>query len=262
MNKFAKQTALGIITCNREDMLQELVKSIDPTNFNTRYIINNGASLKNNYHDYIVLNSKHNPTPVGAGKNKFFRIAKENHDYMFCLEDDIRIKNNDVWQYYIDTLHDSGIVGQLSYGMHGNNNTINETVEYTKLSVDFYQESYAAFTLFHKDIFKIVGYFNEDYINAGEHLEHYHRTTLKGGTPFRYFPDAHKSFEYIEDQDSGHDRSVIRSDKNWPDQFKKAWVLFRKTYGVYPNELAKCEREKLMSRLTEIEERFARKDLL
>ncbi len=264
MNRFSDKTALGIVTCNREDMLQELVKSIDVSNFRERLIINNGNPLKGKYLDYRIVNPIRIPTPVGHGKNKFFREArkKEDTEYFFLLEDDIRIKNNDVWQHYIDTINDSGIIGQLSYGMHGSNNKVTNVVEYSTKKVDFYQESYAAFTVFRKDVFKLVGYLDENFINAAEHLEHYHRLSMKGGTPFRYFPDAHQSYEYIEDQDSGHSRSVIRSNKDWQKQFEAAWKLFRKMYGVFPHELPKCDEQKLMSILTEMEIKYGRKELL
>lgn len=271
MNKYKDNTVLGIVTCNREDMLKVLVNSIEPKCFTKRYIINNGAPLSDVYDGYEVLQSNRNPTPVGLGKNKFFREVRKNNPegYYFLLEDDVEIIDNTVWEKYIDTMHDSGIVWQLSYGCHGgeaggNVDTygdpkVKETVEYSTTKVDFYQESFAAFTLYSGKHFSTVGYMDETYVNAAEHLDHYYRAFLQGGVPWRYFPDMSESYKFIKDQDKDHQRSVIRNDTNFRQNFISGWQTFKSKYGMFPHELPVPTREYLMTRLEEIEQKFSSK---
>ena len=115
-NKFKQQSILGIVTCNREDMLEKLVESIDRDCVEKIFIINNGAALKNNYDGIEVLQSKREFTPVGVGKNRFWREARNINPnaWLFTLEDDITILDNNVFERYISTALDSGICGQLS----------------------------------------------------------------------------------------------------------------------------------------------------
>lgn len=273
-NKYKEQTVLGIITCNREDMLRVLVDSIDPDCMAKKIIVNNGAPLKGTYDGYEILQSKRNPTSVGSGKNVFFREAKNlfPDGWLVCLEDDIEILDNNVWEKYISTALESGIIGQLSYGVHGGVNggsvlstgepNILKTVQYEKNKVDFYPQSFAAFTLHHASVFKLVGYMDENYVNAGEHLDHYYRMFLDkklGGVPWGYFPDASQSYLYIKDQDTNHEKSVIRSQDNFKQNFLDAWALFRRKYQVFPHEVPRPSPEFLMQRLEELEHKFSSK---
>lgn len=277
MNKFKKQSVLGIITCNREHMLRKLVDSIDSTCFDKMYIINNGAPLKGKYNGFEILKSNRNPTPVGIGKNWFIREARKTHPngWLFVLEDDVTIINNEVWQRYIETSLDSGITGQLSYALHGgiaggNVNAdatpkIKATVKYSKFNVNFYQFGYAAFTLYHASIFDFAGYMDERYINAAEHLDHYltiNKDKNLKGVPIHWFPDIADSFLYIEDQKQNFEDSSIRTDKDFRKNFMDAWSLFKLKHGDYPNEVPDVSKEALMQRLTELEFLYASQKLL
>jgi hypothetical protein len=277
-NKYKDVSVLVIITCNREEMLKTLVNSIDPDCLAKKIIVNNGAPLKGTYDGYEIIQSKRNPTPVGSGKNIAIREAlKFNPNcFLYLLEEDVEILDNGVWEKYGDTMLDSGILGQLSFATHGSFGSGNlnpdgskrvlSTVAYTKTQVDFYEQSYAAFTLYHGSIFPKVGYMDENFVNAAEHLDHYQRIAngKNGmiGCPFFYFPDILDSFEYIKDQDQNFENSAIRSQPNFKQNFVNAWEYFRKKHGKVPNELPRLKPDALMKVLTEIEARYSQKDLL
>ena len=276
-NKFKQQSILGIVTCNREDMLEKLVESIDRDCVEKIFIINNGAALKNNYDGIEVLQSKREFTPVGVGKNRFWREARNINPnaWLFTLEDDITILDNNVFERYISTALDSGICGQLSYGLHGGiaGGNVGEdgtpikraTVKYTKWEVDFYKHSVAAFSLMHGSVVSSVGYNNEQFTNAAEHLDHYLKMYYDirvKGTPFFWFPDIKDSFEFIADQDSNHERSAIRSQPEFMQHFSQSWGLFKQIHKVLPTQIEDTSSEGLMQRLTEIELVFANKNLI
>lgn len=276
-NKFKQQSIVGIITCNREDMLEKLVNSIDRECVEKIFIVNNGLGLKKSYDGIEILQSKRDLTPVGVGKNRFWRAARDINPnaWLFTLEDDIEILDNNVFERYINTAIDSGIVGQLSYGLHGgiaggNVDVVGHpvkraTVKYSKYEVDFYKHSVAAFSLMHASVVKTVGYNNEQFTNAAEHLDHYLRMfhdKLIKGTPFFWFPDIKDSFEFIADQDSNHERSAIRSQPDFMHQFQQSWSLFRQIHKSLPTQLPDMSSEDLMNRLTEIETVLSKKELI
>lgn len=277
VNKFAEKTAIGIITCNRPEFVNKLIDSIDESvgaiylidSSDTKTKINSSHKLK----EHIYLDTK--PTPVGRAKNRALREMRHSgYDYLFLIEDDVVIKNNSVFQVYIETAAESGLwAGQLSYGGHGGKAggnikkdgtpNIIELVEYDTKSVALYPQSFQAFALYHANIFKLIGYLDDYYVNAVEHLDHYYLAFLRGlGNYFWYFPDIENSWDYIEDIDSEHSDSVIRKDPEWNNNVQLALAWFRKKYSFIPTGIPKANREKVMERLKFLEDSYSRKDLL
>lgn len=275
INKYREQTALGIITCNREDFLHKALNSVDKDVVDKIYVINAGDHLKERPEEVSIIQCKRNPTPVGIAKNIALREMKHaGYEYLFLMEDDVIIKNNEVFQKYIETAMDSGLwAGQLSYGTHGGKKggNVNEdgssnqrlTVQYTHHKVDLYKQSLQAFTLYHANTIDHIGYMGENYLNAAEHLDHYFTAFLKGlGSPFWYFPDIENSFEYLEDIDEDHNRSVIRNTKDFNSNFSQSWGMFKEKFGKYPHEIEDTTPEKVKLCLDFLEKHYAKKELL
>ena len=278
LNRFSGKTAIGIITCNRPDYIEQLLESIDPE-VGSIFLINSGESFELRPELMAKLNTliktNQTPTAVGRAKNEVLReMRHEGYEYLFLIEDDVRIKNNKVFEKYIETAAETGLwAGQLSYGTHGgetggNVNSdgspkIRESVDYKHCSIDLYPQSFQAFTLYHANVFKILGYFDEFYINAAEHLDHYYGAFIKGlGNYFWYFPDIEKSYEYLEDIDDGHTGSVIRKSEDWRENMQKAWGWFRKKWNYTPTQIPQPDPAKVIERLNFLEENYSRKDLL
>ena len=169
---------------------------------------------------------------------------------------------------------DSGLwAGQLSYGLHGGiaggnvnqDGTANKraTVQYTKHKVDLYRNSFQAFTLYHAQTLQHLGYMDERYINAAEHLDHYLVAYKKGlGSNYWWFPDIEDSFNYIQDQDSNHERSAIRHQKTFNKDFSYSWQLFKSKFGMMPHQIEDVTQVDVLGRLEELERQFSKKDLL
>ena len=278
INKYKDKTAVGIITCNRQNYLEELLGSIDP-DIGSIFVVNAGDPIKIsptlNEKVTEVLDTEKCPTPVGLAKNKVLRHMRHaGYEYLFLIEDDVRIKDNKVFEKYIETAAETGLwAGQLCYGTHGGKEGGNvkedgspnviETVDYDKNSIDLYPQSFQAFTLYHTNVFPLLGYFDEFYINAAEHLDHYFNAFAKGlGSYFWFFPDIENSSDYLEDIDEDHKGSVIRKDEKWQLNFKKAWAWFGKKYGYTPTMIPKASKDKVIERLNFIEKNYSRKDLL
>jgi hypothetical protein len=275
MNKFKDKTALAIITCNREDYFQKAVASVNRDAIGKLYVVNNGDQLKDLPPDTTLLQAKRNPTVVGIGKNSALRqMVADGYEYLFLMEDDVLVKNNEVFERYILTAADSGLwAGQLSYGLHGGvggGNVANDgspikrhVIKYDKYKVDLYQNSFAAFVLYHASTLKHIGYMDERYLNSAEHLDHYYKAFLKNlGNFYWYFPDIENSFEYLEDIDTNHEGSCIRKSPSFKSDFSYSWQLFKEKYKLLPHEVREASPEQMLDKLALLEKHYARKDLL
>lgn len=275
MNKFQKQTAVAIITCNRVEFFKKAVDSIDRKAVDKIYVVNTGTAYESYPDDITLLQCIRNPTVVGIGKNMALReMNNAGYDYIFLMEDDIIIKDNKVFEEYILTAADSGLwSGQLSYGLHGGvggGNVTNDglpikraTVKYDTRKVDLYQNSFAAFTLYHRNTLKIVGYMDERYLNAAEHLDHYYLSYLKNlGNNYWYFPDIENSSDYIEDQAPNHENSVIRTNPSFKNDFIYSWQLFKEKFGIMPHEVKDVGKDAVLDKLYTLEKHYSRKELL
>ena len=278
MNRFAEKTAIGIITCNRPDFLEKVLESIDP-DVGAIYVINSGdeIALSSEIVEKIdsYIKTKSSPTPVGRAKNEILRAMRhDDFEYLFLIEDDVRIKDNKVFEKYIETAAETGLwAGQLSYGTHGGHAggnvnkdgtpNVKEKVDYDSCAIDLYPQAFQAFTLYHANTIRILGYMDEFYVNAAEHLDHYQAAFLKGlGSYFWYFPDIENSSHYLEDIDKDHSGSVIRKDEEWKENMQKAWSWFKRKYGYFPNQMPIALQSQELERLDFIEKHYSRKDLL
>lgn len=276
INKFKQETAIIVITCNREGFFQNLMKSIDPESAAQIYVVNAGNKYTQYPDNVEVIFPKRNPTVVGIAKNIGLRRAKKDgYKYLFLVEDDILIKDNKVWEEYILTAADSGLwTAQLSYGVHGGiagGNVASDgspkrraVIDYTVKKVDLYLYSFQALTLIHGDHLTDSVFFKETYSNAAEHLDQHQTVFLKEhkGLPIMWHPDIHNSFLYISDQDANHDSSVIRKSPDFNKNFSDAWGEFKERFGYYPQNAPVFSQENVLHMLTDIEGNFAEKSLL
>lgn len=269
-NNFFDKTAIGIVTCDRPDFFKTCLNSIPPQSGKI-FIMNAGTVSIDPTLSLgvatVIENTTNKRIPVGHAKNILIRKMREDPDneYLFIVEDDIKIINYNVFEKYIQTAERTGLMGCLSYGGHGAGNrnsngdaVVKETVKYDDdISIDLYHNSFAAFQLYHRNIFREIGFFDERFVNAAEHLDHYVKQYTAGiAPPFWFFPDIHESWKYIEDQDRNHSSSVIRNDLEFAKIFRNGWEEFKKKRGFYPTDIKEDTKENVLNYLTEIEKLY------
>ena len=281
LNRLSEQTIIGIVTCNREEMMHKLIKTIDPSVAKKIFIIVAGDAYNKYPENVEVIKCNRSPTVVGIAKTTLLRHMYNWKDedgnqpqFFFLLEEDIEITNNKVFERYIETAADSGLWHfQLSYGTHGGvaGGNVNPdgtpikraSVKYTNHMVDFYQNSFQCFTLCHRDSIRRGFLYDPRFLNAAEHLsQHAKIFKEKCGTPFRWFGDIQDSHTYIQDQDSNHASSVIRKDPEFHKNFSYSWQLFKQLWGSFPNAVEDTTHTSVMGILEELENNLANKQLL
>jgi hypothetical protein len=228
--KFEK-IGVGLITCDRPEFFKisydSLCHAIDGNNIDC-FIVNDGDCEL----DIIEKNYKKTEGRTGVAKAKNIALKhfiNLNYTHIFLMEDDVKIKNSEVFDAYIQASKQTGIK-HFNYALHGNHNldqfgvpTIRKTVKYpdSTISIDLYPNVLGAFSYYHIDTLKDAGLMDECFYNALEHVDHTYQIIKKGyHPPFRWFADITNSSQYLSDIVPDHQQSKIRNNENFQKVFK------------------------------------------
>lgn len=254
-----EKIGVGIITCDRPDFLSKCLKSIDRSIIDELVIVDDG----NTEIDINVGDSSYISTTGRAGvavaKNTALKHLYEyGCDYLFIIEDDTIVTNNDVFQKYIEACKKTGIQ-HFNYGpgtpfnrkqstqfdIHNRHNldqlsdpNPRKIIEYSDdIKIALYTHVAGMFSFFTKRLIDDVGYMDERYYNAWEHVDHTYNI-IKAGyhPPFWYFADISDSHDYITEMPDAIEKSSISKDNSeWMEAVNKGRELYLSKHGHYPN---------------------------
>jgi GT2 family glycosyltransferase len=244
MNKIG----VGIVTCNRPTFFLKSLMSI-PDSITDIVVVNDG----DDFADIDKLYKKksfmylHNSTNLGVGKskNKLMRyLLSNNCDHIFIIEDDIVIKDPEVFNAYTKARNKTGIQ-HFNFGYHGPANKAGISggkpvprfiVDYGDIKIAINMHSVGAFCYYTKEVLNKVGLIDEDYTNAFEHVDHDYRIAKAGfGTPYWNFADIANSCDYLEEIECSEHSSAIRPRKDWQKNIQEGALLFQKKHGYLPS---------------------------
>jgi len=274
---------IGIVTCDRPDFLSKCIENIDLTLFDTKVIVNDGKMpvKHNNFH--IIHNSKN--LGVGKSKNRALRhMFDHDCDYIFLLEDDMLVFDNEVFKKYIEASKRSGIQHfnygpgspfnrkqDIAYDVHNRGECDQHSDPVPKKIVDYgnnvkvvmYQHSVAMFTFYTKKCLEEVGFIDEDYYNAWEHVDHTYRIAKAGlHPPFWWFADILDSHKLIGEAPQAIDKSSIAKDEDkFMDNVLKNREIYLEKHGHYPNQVPTVYEDKknIVRTLQEIKRKHSEK---
>lgn len=234
-----EKLGIGIVTYNREINLINLINSLPLDLIDSIIIINDGEIInESNIKNIPIINNQHN-IGVGCSKNKALKyLIEKKIDHFFIIEDDIFIKNKDVFSKYIEASKISGIQ-HFNFALHGNLNltpigspNVKINLNFGKVNLDFYQNCVGAFSYYSKLAIDTVGLFDENYYNALEHLDHTFLICQKNLHPsYWFFADIRNSSLYIGDETWSEDQSVILRNTDKCKNLSKAETIFFKKYS-------------------------------
>jgi GT2 family glycosyltransferase len=257
---------VGIITCDRPDYLKGLLKSLDDTNIDCLYIINDGKPLKE-HNVNIRLSEKvrlHEQTPqrqgVAKAKNQAMcYLLRENCDYIFVIEEDMLILDKDIFNKYIEAYKLSGIhhfnygpgspfnrKQDIQFDLHNRHLLKQDSepnpklvIEYSKdIKVALYEHTVAMFSFFTREVLEKVGLIDEQFYNAWEHVDHTYRI-IKAGyhPPFWWFADLTDSHKLLTEAPGAIDNSSIANkSEEWAKNVYGGRELYLIKHGHYPNQ--------------------------
>jgi len=238
MNKIG----IGITTCNRSNYLRGLLNTLVQCDeiIDELVVVNDGKSINDFDLPRGVWIENETNLGVGRSKNKAIEyLMAKGCKYIFLLEDDIIIKDKEVFNKYIKASQVSGIQ-HFNFAFHGIDNYNPDSTPATRLKVEYskdvavclYPNVYGAFSFYTRKCIEEVGYMDNFYYNAMEHVDHTNEIIKKNmHPPFRWFADIADSQNYISEIDQGHSGSEIRRDETWVQNFHKAADYFAKKQG-------------------------------
>ena len=179
---------------------------------------------------------------VAAVKNVGLRSMMEaGCDYLFLMEDDQRIIDSKAVTGYIDAAEQAG-VHHLNFAHHGLYNLgYKQEVKDGRTpfdqwnGLDIFPACVGAWSFYTRHCIETVGYMDEYFKNAYEHVEHTARIAHAGLTaPFWSFADAPGSENWIHEQPNAVQSSTMKDTpekmrnidnmlQHWRDVDKKTW---------------------------------------
>ena len=262
---------VGIITCNRPDYLRNLLNTIPHDKIDELVVINDGKPVAD--FDFPVEKWIDNPVNLGVGKSKnkaMKHLYDEGCDYIFIIEDDMLIKDLNVFDKYIEAYKKSGIhhfnygpgspfnrKQNIQFDLH-NRHLLDQhsppnpkmIIEYDKdTKVALYEHTVAMFSFFTREVLEKVGYIDEAYYNAWEHVDHTYRI-IKAGyhPPFWWFADIADSDKYLTEAPGAIDNSSIANkSEQWLKNVTEGREIYLKKHGHYPNQPPFVTKETVVS---------------
>lgn len=251
---------VGIITCNRPEYLKNLLHTIPICKVSSLVVVNDG-DVKNKidlkFPGVWVQNEQN--LGVGKSKNKAMKhLYEKGCDYIFIIEDDMLIKDKDVFEKYIQAYKKSGIhhfnygpgspfnrKQDIAFDLH-NRHLLNQHSEPNPrlvfdygdgIKVALYEHTVAMFSFFTREVLEKVGYIDEDFYNAWEHVDHTYRI-IKAGyhPPFWWFADIADSDKLLTEAPGAIDNSSIANkSEQWQKNVYGGREIYKKKHGHYPN---------------------------
>lgn len=271
---------VGIITCNRPEYLLNLLKTIPIDRISHLVVVNDGD--EKNKHDLRypgvwVQNEKN--LGVGKSKNKAMKhLYDKGCDYIFIIEDDMLIKDENVFYRYIEAYSQTGIhhfnygpgspfnrKQKIQFDLHNRHLLDQKSPVNPKLIVEYpnnvkialYEHTVAMFSFFTRTVLERVGYIDEQFYNAWEHVDHTYRIALAGyHPPFWWFADIADSEKYLEEAPGAIDNSSIANKtEQWQKNVCGGRELYKTKHGHYPNEPKSYNLNQVIDILKKIEKR-------
>lgn len=276
---------VGVITCDREEYFKKCIVSI-PDNVEL-VVVNDGTAYDSTVYPARVKELiQHTANKsVGVSKNEAMRhLIQTDCDHIFLIEDDTEILNAEVFEKYIRTAEASGI-WHMNYGP-GSPLNRKQDEELLKRDLEgraewdenaeikpravipydsgeevaLYKHCAGCFSYFYRGVIKAVGYHDEHFNNAWEHVDLAYRVIKKGlHPPFWWFADIANSTDYINDMAGSIVQSSITKDQTqWKKNIEEGAKWYHHKHGHYPAQVQDTHPDVVLSRMEQLQERYAR----
>jgi GT2 family glycosyltransferase len=267
---------LGLITCNRSHYLKSLLDSLKPCadQINELVIVNDGKPVDVElFKGEWILNEKN--LGVGKSKNKAMKhLLDKGCDYIFIVEDDMVVLDEEVFQKYIEAYKMSGIQHfnygpgspfnrkqDIQFDLHNRHELKQDTEPNPKMILDYknckialYEHTVAMFSFFTKEVLEKVGLIDDEFYNAWEHVDHTYRI-IKAGyhPPFWWFADIVDSQNYIREAEGAIDNSSIASkSEEWQKNVFGGREIYKRKHGHYPNQPPFVSQSEVIEKIKEL----------
>lgn len=228
---------IGIITCNRPDFFSKCYKSIPEQYLDDVVIVNDGKPFDFTSKSHFIQHKTNKN--VGYSKNEAMTyLLNAGYDYIFTLEDDIIIKDPDIFEKYVDASKKTNIQ-HFNFGFSQRENldynfkpVYRKVIDYGNVKIVLAPNILGAFTFYTRKALQTVGLHHKSFNKGhGDHLELTYRASKHGfTTPFWWFADLYDSWNMIENQSNFTSDSVVRNN-NYEKNFNESRAIFKQLHG-------------------------------
>lgn len=241
---------VGIITCNRFSMLLKLVDSLPVDRIDEAVIVNDGeiAVRINEWKHHMIHSGALESKGVAAAKNEAIKyLYGKGCDYIFIIEDDMLIINENIFDEYIKASKQTGLQ-HLMFGYHGPANKAGishgkpvprAVIEYPSgQKIALCRHCVGAFCMYTREVIAHVGLMDVTLKNAWEHIDHSLKIVNSGYIPgYWYWPDIENSLDFVNEQACSEESSSIRGNRDWMKNINTGAAIFKDRHGCYPTQV-------------------------
>ena len=258
---------VGIITCNRLDYFRRCYQSMPFQKIDELIIVNDGDVFTEKDKEFVneklhVIAQHSRNKGVGISKNDALKfLLGQDCEHIFLFEDDMIVKDSNVFDIYIKASKVSGI-RHFNYGPGSPFNRKQDpgqrieldtrhllkqdsppnprlVIDYgNNIRIALYEHTVAMFTYFHRTVLEAVGLHDDQFYNAWEHVDLTYRI-IKAGfhPPFWWFADVVDSDKLICEAPGAIDNSSIANKKEeWYKNVYGGREKYLAKHGHYPNQ--------------------------
>ncbi len=260
-----EKIGVGIITYKRHQYFKKLMATIPFDRLDCVVVVNDDPTAEpcdcpeKQYHE--IINDQN--YGVGISKNRALKyLIEQDCTHLFLIEDDIEIIDPNVFDIYIRTAKRSGLY-HLAFGHVGG--SLKKQIKGTRtyidgLGVQMYHNPQGSFCYYLANIINKIGYFDENYKNAFEHVDHEYQLIKAGLLPaFWWFPDVKDSHKYVMTTPGGAVNSIITDKDGYNENYKKSAKHFVDKWGHFTNQIEDVKPDYVEQRLNFIENNYSRK---
>ena len=278
---------VGICTFNRPNFLKLCLESLPKGDYQV-FVLNDGGKdvsevispFKRDNFNYI---NRETNLGVAKTKNELLELLLDQGlVHIFLIEDDIILKDQNVFEKYIEASLISGIMHfnygpgspfnrkqDIQFDLH-NRHLLKQNsppnpklvIEYEKgIKVALYEHTVAMFSYFRDIVIKDCGLFPTCYKNCWEHVHHTNNIIQKGYHPyFWWFSDLFESDLLLEEAPGAIDNSAIATKKeDWMKNVMDGREIYKNHFGYYPNNPPVFSQGQVIEQLKQIKNKYASK---
>ena len=255
------KVGVGIITCDRPDMYDICIESIDKSWYDELVVVDDGKKDHPNHNRDGIYIQTTGGEGVGKAKNCALKhLMDEGCDYIILIEDDMKFTGN-IFKEYIDAYEQTGI-HHFMFAYHGPANKAGvsygkpvprKVIDYGDHKIALNQHCVGAVTFYTKESLDAVGLYDEGYTNAFEHVDHSYMLAKNNySTPYWWWADIANSLDFVQEQKCSEDSSAIRPRSDWQSNIKDAFGFFEGKHGVSPVQVPDTPVEEVVKTLKTI----------
>lgn len=239
IERIGSTSGLAVITYNRLAYLKNCILSLNAHQWGHAAVkvIVDDSSTEAGYGDFLeecrrngitVIRNEFNGG-VAVTKNAALRcLIERGCKHLFLMEDDILIKSERTLCYYA-RYAEINKLQHINFALHGELNRAKEMLCFHGgWWILCYPDLTGALSYYTRELIDQIGYMDEKFHNALEHVEHTYRAAAIGYTlPFWYFADHPLNVELLAEQPAALPNSVIRQG-DWQancERAKEYWIV-------------------------------------